>query len=124
MGVISTQKSKFVVKEVKLQDRAIVLHFGEFVDGTPFGVGEVVDLRVDGDRRILHAKIHSAGISCIFSFELFSLLTIILHLGHLLDSALENIGVKLIPGKGYFLISRTLCYPHYSKLSLSRWSLC
>jgi len=80
-GTISTPQAPFQVTEVKLIDRNTVIHNGKFEGDNTFAVGDQVSLKVDAEKRLLHAKLHSAG--------------------HLLDSALENVGVKLVPGKGY-----------------------
>jgi len=83
-GVIEgPNNSVFNVTDVKLRDRTVVLHFIEADKGTSYNlqVGDEVIMKIDKEKRILHAKLHSAG--------------------HLLDSALANIGVELVPGKGY-----------------------
>ena len=57
-----------------------------------FSLGDEVCVEIDGPRRMLHARLHSAG--------------------HLLDSALANIGINdLIPSKvlTYCLLNLGMC---------------
>ena len=57
------------------------MHFGVFNKGS-FQKGDAVSLSVEKDRRILHAKLHSAG--------------------HLLDCAVDELGLDgLVPTKGF-----------------------
>ncbi len=78
-GVIRSDDSTFRVQEVRFID-GDVLHIGEF-DGQPFMQGESVHLTVDADRRHLNARLHSGG--------------------HLVDMAVNRLGLDWVPGKGY-----------------------
>jgi len=80
IGTISTTSSTLPITSAKFQDKTTVLHF---LDEQPLvDVGDEVTIKIDKEKRMLHAKLHSGG--------------------HLLDSALLNIGVDyLTPGKGY-----------------------
>jgi len=80
-GSISTSNNTtFPITLAKLHDRTTVLHF---LDKEPtFNIGDDVVVKIDKEKRELHAKLHSAG--------------------HLLDSALIEMGVDyLVPDKGY-----------------------
>lgn len=55
-------------------------HFGEFEQGE-FNVGDEVSLEIDEEKRKMHARIHSAG--------------------HLIDCAIDDMGVPLVPYKGF-----------------------
>jgi len=62
IGIIKSKDSTFIVKEVKIDENGIVWHFGEFTEGEKeFELGEKVTLKIDKERRILNAKLHSAG---------------------------------------------------------------
>lgn len=78
-GIIEAAHGKFIVEEVRFVDGA-VKHFGHFESGE-FGKKEIVKLIVDEERRKLHSRIHSAG--------------------HVVDMAVNAIGLKWVPGKGY-----------------------
>jgi Ser-tRNA(Ala) deacylase AlaX len=78
-GVIQNEDTKFVVEEVRFVEGE-VLHIGHF-EGRPFIQGEDVHIVVDGHRRELNARLHSAG--------------------HLVDLAVSTIGVDWVPLKGY-----------------------
>lgn len=78
-GRIESAAGCFGVKDVR-KESGVVYHIGEFSRDS-FGVGEVVQLLVDGERRLLNSRLHSAG--------------------HLLDVALENVGHLMEPTKGY-----------------------
>lgn len=58
-GAIESPSGKFVVEEVRFVD-GIVRHIGHFERGA-LSEGESVSCRVDGERRTLHSRIHSAG---------------------------------------------------------------
>lgn len=65
-----------------LPDTGIVEHEGTIsTGGEPFGAAEEVLLQVDKDRRILNSRLHSAG--------------------HLLDHAIQLLGIPLVGTKGY-----------------------
>lgn len=78
-GTIATPDTTFVVDEVRFVDGK-VQHIGHF-DGSPFVQGEDVTCIVDGERRQLHARLHSGG--------------------HVLDMAVNELDYDWIPGKGY-----------------------
>ncbi|MCX6784357.1 MAG: alanine--tRNA ligase-related protein [Candidatus Komeilibacteria bacterium] len=79
-GIIESVNGKFAVAEVRMTEEEAVNHFGQFVSGS-FKSGEIVNLRVDDNRRQLNSRIHSAG--------------------HLLDLAVANLRLDWAPGKGY-----------------------
>eukprot|EP00475_Leptophrys_vorax_P040260 TRINITY_DN7437_c0_g1_i1.p1 TRINITY_DN7437_c0_g1~~TRINITY_DN7437_c0_g1_i1.p1 ORF type:complete len:282 (-),score=81.17 TRINITY_DN7437_c0_g1_i1:93-938(-) len=82
--ITSTGESaaRFQVNKVEKRDDGCVLHVGSFVsEECKFAEGDIVDLQVDSESRVLNARCHSAG--------------------HLLDLALEDIGVQLESVKGY-----------------------
>ena len=80
-GMIYSEGYEFIVNDVRLNEQGVVLHYGEF-KADSFQKGESVMLKVEKEKRILHAKIHSAG--------------------HLLDCAVEQIGLdNLTPTKGF-----------------------
>ncbi len=78
-GRIENSNGVFKVEEVRKKD-GVVNHVGIFESGK-FEIGGEVKLFVDSERRALNSKLHSAG--------------------HVIDAAVRNIGLKLIPGKGY-----------------------
>lgn len=78
-GVIENERGKFMVEEVRFIDSE-VWHAGHFEKGT-FVVNEEVRGHIDKDRRLLNARIHSAG--------------------HLVDKAIDELGLGWTPGKGY-----------------------
>lgn len=80
-GKIISGNNIFAVSDVRLDEAGTVWHFGEFKNGE-FTQGDKVILKIDKDRRILNAKLHSAG--------------------HLLDCAVSELGIKnLHPTKGF-----------------------
>jgi Ser-tRNA(Ala) deacylase AlaX len=80
-GWIEGENGKFEVQDVGLNEDGEVLHFGGFVDGG-FQNDENVELKIDAERRKLHAQLHTAG--------------------HILDHAVEKAGIEgLQPGKGF-----------------------
>lgn len=78
-GRIESDRGCFGVKDAR-KESGVIYHIGEF-SRESFGVGEVVQLLVDGERRLLNSRLHSAG--------------------HLLDVALEHVGHLMEPTKGY-----------------------
>lgn len=78
-GRIESANGCFGVKDVR-KESGVVYHIGDFSKDS-FAAGEQVQILVDGERRTLHSKLHSAG--------------------HLLDVALENVGHLMEPTKGY-----------------------
>lgn len=79
MGMIIGSNGKFVVSEVRFVD-GIVKHFGKFTQGK-IEIGETVELEVDSERRKLYARLHSGG--------------------HIVDMAVNSLGLDWVPGKGY-----------------------
>eukprot|EP00240_Pyramimonas_obovata_P012636 CAMPEP_0118952190 /NCGR_PEP_ID=MMETSP1169-20130426/54458_1 /TAXON_ID=36882 /ORGANISM="Pyramimonas obovata, Strain CCMP722" /LENGTH=257 /DNA_ID=CAMNT_0006899387 /DNA_START=180 /DNA_END=953 /DNA_ORIENTATION=+ len=83
VGVIVKNGSTFTVLDVRIKE-GTVYHYGSFGDGEAFETGAQVTLNVDKERRLLHARLHSAG--------------------HLLDCCMTAAGYgpeKLVPTKGY-----------------------
>ena len=76
-GVIENESGVFKVEEVRFVE-GIVRHIGT---GHAFQIGEQVILNVDEPRRKLHMRLHSGG--------------------HLLDMAINKLGLGWKPGKGY-----------------------
>ncbi len=78
-GTMTCEGKRFRVTEVRYVDGS-VKHYGTF-EGMPFAVGDTVSCAVDGARRLLNSRLHSAG--------------------HVLDMAQKNLGIGWVPGKGY-----------------------
>lgn len=78
-GKITTQGAEFQVEEVRYQEGQ-VFHIGQFTKGD-FSPGAQVELVVDGVRRQLHRRLHSAA--------------------HVIDMVLAELKPDWIPGKGY-----------------------
>ncbi len=78
-GTIESPRARFSVNDVRMREGS-VRHIGFFESGQ-FRVGDEVTCRIDGDRRALHSRIHSAG--------------------HLIDMAVNALDLPLTPGKGY-----------------------
>jgi Ser-tRNA(Ala) deacylase AlaX len=82
-GTIRAGGSSFPVEEVRLDEHGVVHHLGR---GTVSeGTGVVLD--VDAGRRAINTRLHSAG--------------------HIVDLAVERLGLPWVPGKGAH-------YPHMS----------
>ncbi len=79
-GTVSSESGIFHVDMVRLDEYGVVLHYGTYKDGE-LRAWMTVSTGIDAERRMLHARIHSAG--------------------HLMDIALRNIGIELTPTKGY-----------------------
>ena len=84
--IVGVEGAEFMVEEVKAID-GVVYHYGTFAEGAEaagaFEEGAVVTVHVDIEKRLMHARIHSAG--------------------HLLDVAMTNIGYGpevMVPTKG------------------------
>jgi Ser-tRNA(Ala) deacylase AlaX len=77
-GILRGEKGIFHVQEVRMADGS-VRHLGS-LEGE-IEVGDAVECEVDGERRRLHSRVHSAG--------------------HLLDLAVKRAGYAWIPGKGF-----------------------
>jgi Ser-tRNA(Ala) deacylase AlaX len=80
-GIIYTDNITFNVQKVDKQQDGTVLHIGEFNGDERFQDGQLVDLKIDEESRVLNARCHSAG--------------------HLLDLALDDLGIALQSIKGY-----------------------
>ena len=79
-GQISNNSGNcFMVNDVRSID-GVVHHFGQFSGGT-IAVNETVNLSIDMQRRLLNARLHSAG--------------------HLIDAAVQSLQLPLTPTKGY-----------------------
>lgn len=72
-GEIIVGENIFIVNDVRLDENWTVYHFGEFKKGE-FKKGDKVSLIIDKERRILNARLHSAG--------------------HLLDCAVFKMGIE------------------------------
>ena len=91
VGRIECGGTTFIVSAVRVDDKGVISHFGEFAvpEGeadavsSDFEVGKTVNCFVEKRRRVVSTKLHSVG--------------------HLLDAALDGLGYsdRLIPGKGY-----------------------
>ena len=80
-GTITAGEKVFHVTDVRLTPEGKVYHFGTF-NGDEFAADCVVDLTIDMDRRLLHARLHSAG--------------------HLIDVAVTKANIQgITPTKGY-----------------------
>lgn len=79
-GIIENEHGTFEVEKVKLSPEGVVLHFGNYTQGK-MEIGAEVTLKIDETKRLLHAKIHSAG--------------------HFLDVGVNTLYPDLKPGKGY-----------------------
>ncbi|WP_191061652.1 alanine--tRNA ligase-related protein [Geminicoccus harenae] len=77
-GWIKGEAGRFQVEEVRFQG-GIVHHLGRPA-ARPFQAGDAVTLQVDGERRRLHSRLHTAG--------------------HLIDEAVWNLGLGWQPAKG------------------------
>lgn len=76
-GRIVSKKGEFIVTEVRNID-GLVWHYGS---GPVPEIGESVQLLVDAERRLRHSKLHTAG--------------------HVVDSALANLGLKWTDSRGH-----------------------
>ena len=80
-GTITSSDFTFEVRKVRLSKEGLVLHYGDFSAGHWISE-KTVNLAIDFDKRILHAKVHSAG--------------------HLLDCAVSSLELNhLNPTKGF-----------------------
>lgn len=78
-GFIQSANAKFQVTDVRLID-GVVFHYGNFVHGN-FAPSDSVKLSVSPERRMLNARLHSAG--------------------HLIDVIIQKLSLNLQPTKGY-----------------------
>jgi len=90
-GTIKKDGSVFVVQEVHMDENGNVHHIGETESGG-FQVGDHVTGRVDHERRTINTRLHSAG--------------------HVIDMAIDTLGLNWIPTKGQH-------YPHLSAVEYS-----
>lgn len=79
-GTITDGNFEFNVSDVRLTPDGMVKHYGNLVKGN-VQTGTNVECHVNAKRRILNAKLHSAG--------------------HLLDCAVAKLGLPLSPTKGF-----------------------
>jgi len=77
-GVLQTKSGKFTVQEVRFVD-GMVRHYGEYAPNAH--PGERAHCIVDGERRFLNSRLHSAG--------------------HVVDMGVTKLGLGWVPGKGY-----------------------
>lgn len=81
VGFIKSESATYKVSSVRLNDSGLVLHYGEYIEGT-FTMGQQINLSIDLDKRIVNARVHSAG--------------------HLLDCAVSSLDLAhLKPTKGF-----------------------
>lgn len=78
-GKITGTRGTFVVEEVRFVE-GLVHHIGHYEQGA-FQAEDTVECHVEPARRLLHSRLHSAG--------------------HVVDMALQTLGIGWIPGKGY-----------------------
>ena len=96
MGFIKGSQGIFNVVEVRLDEHGIVHHIGEFDQGT-LVEGSAVECFVDIERRRLNTRLHSAG--------------------HVIDMAIEQLGLAWSPTKAAH-------YPHMSFVEYSgEWDI-
>ncbi|MGE4351528.1 MAG: alanine--tRNA ligase-related protein [Bdellovibrionales bacterium] len=76
--ITSSSGATFHVEDVRFID-GLVRHYGTFENGT-LAIGDSITCHVDGARRQLNSRLHSAG--------------------HLLDEAVKNLGYGWVPTKG------------------------
>ncbi len=80
LGSISNASGTFDVQQVRFSPDGLVHHIGIFTSGS-LKTGDSVELLVDGARRMLNNKLHTAG--------------------HLVDVAMIQAGYDFEPSKGY-----------------------
>lgn len=85
-GTIMGDDAEFTVKEVRLDDQGVVQHLGTYTKGLLMP-GDAVRCVVDTTRRSINTRLHSAG--------------------HLVDYAVDQLGLGWLPGRGAH-------YPHMS----------
>ncbi len=78
-GTISKDGASFNVNEVRLDEEGNVHHFGTVELGS-FAAGDHVNCVVDHERRMINTRLHSAG--------------------HVLDMAVDSLGLDWLGGKG------------------------
>lgn len=82
-GYIKSVDAVFKVTFVGLDSEGVVWHFGDFEKGE-FSPHEEVSLEIDAEKRVLHARIHSAG--------------------HLIDCAVQGMNIGIVPYKGFHFV--------------------
>lgn len=96
MGTIASGDTTFEVEEVRLDEHGGVHHIGRYTAGS-FAVGDSAVCTVDHERRMVNTRLHSAG--------------------HVLDMAVDKLGLDWVAGKGQH-------YPHLSAVEYSgTWQL-
>ncbi len=83
-GLINKDGARFRVDEVRLDEASIVHHIGEVTEGN-FEVDDTVSGTVNHERRSINTRLHSAG--------------------HVIDMAIDSLGLDWVAGKGQH-------YPH------------
>ena len=86
MGKISKADGEFTVEEVRLDEEGTVHHIGELTKGE-FSTGNEIEGKVDSERRSVNTRLHSGG--------------------HVIDMAIDSLGLDWIATKGQH-------YPHLS----------
>jgi len=86
VGLIKSGDTVFTVHKVYKDPNGVILHVGSFEEKgkgkkNTFGVGDIVKQEINMEMRKYHARLHSAG--------------------HLLDVAMNQVGITLKPSKGY-----------------------
>lgn len=77
----------FGVEEVRLDESGVVHHIGTYKSAAQLKVGDAVECAVDGERREVNTRLHSAG--------------------HVVDLAVDRLKLPWVPGRGAH-------YPHMS----------
>lgn len=87
-GIIASDdgSAAFAVQEVRLDENGVVHHIGTYQSGE-LKIGDTVKCSVDVERREINTRLHSAG--------------------HLVDMAVDRLGLSWVAGKGAH-------YPHMS----------
>lgn len=81
-GTISVGENTFTVDNVRLSPEGIVYHYGQFESEPTQTKGQTAQLNINSERRLLNARIHSAG--------------------HLIDIAVSKANIQgLTPSKGF-----------------------
>lgn len=80
IGTLSSENTLFEVNMVRLDENGIVYHYWSSLKGESIKWMNVT-LKIDGERRIINARTHSAG--------------------HLIDVAMQHIWLSLTPTKWY-----------------------
>jgi Ser-tRNA(Ala) deacylase AlaX len=78
-GIIKSTSAEFIVEEVRIIN-GIVKHLGKF-ENNNFNKNDIVDCIIDKERRLLNSRLHSAG--------------------HVVDMAVQQLGINWLPGKGH-----------------------